>query len=105
VKLIDYQNGVKEYVLPTANNPQYLFTGLAGEVGEVCSLYAKAVRDTCPQHIVTNNLIKELGDVMWFVAMLCNYYGLDLEDVMESNLDKLSRRKANGTIQGSGDER
>ena len=40
-----YQFASKDFLLRSADNAQYLFTGLAGEVGEVCSLYAKAVRD------------------------------------------------------------
>ena len=101
---MNYQEDVKKYALTTANNPQYLFSGLAGEVGEVCSLYAKGIRDK-QGVVVSTDLAKELGDVLWFVAMLCNYYGLSMEDVMHYNLDKLEMRKAKGTLSGSGNDR
>lgn len=85
-------------------NPEYLFSGLAGEVGEVASLYAKAVRDT-EGDIALDKLEKELGDVLWFVATIASYHGLNIDNIMERNIEKLLSRQARQTLQGSGDDR
>jgi len=102
----EYQDKTAEFMLPTSKNPQYLFTGLAGEVGEVCSLYAKLVRDGT-QHfeVYGDKLSKELGDVLFFCSEIASYYGMSLQDIAEGNISKLSSRMARGTLQGSGDER
>lgn len=39
---------------------------------------------------------KELGDVMWYVAMICHAMGFDLDDVMQTNIDKLKARYPGG---------
>ena len=48
---------------------------------------------------------KELGDVAWYWARLHRELGLDPDLTFQNNLDKLTGRKARGTLQGSGDDR
>lgn len=81
--------------------------GLAKEAGEVAGKYAKAIRDNhgVIDHDRETAIVKELGDVMWFVAELATCLGVELEDVAQKNLDKLASRKARGVIGGSGDDR
>ena len=50
-------------------------------------------------------VMKELGDVMWNVARICTLLGTNLSAVMQMNIDKLNQRAQNGTIIGTGDER
>ena len=85
----------------------YPILGLAEEAGEVCGKFGKAIRDN---HAVIegerrNEIIKELGDVMWFVAELCTSLDVSLEEVMQKNIDKLTSRKERGVIHGEGDNR
>ena len=68
--------------------------GLTGEAGEVADLIKKSIFQESEFDIV--HLKKELGDVMWYIAMICNSTGLSLEDVMESNIDKLKKRYPKG---------
>ena len=81
--------------------------GLSEEAGEVAGKFAKAVRDN--QGVIDEErkaeIVKELGDVCWFLAEVCTVLHVDLEDVMQKNLDKLASRKARGVIHGSGDNR
>ena len=35
---------------------------------------------------------KEIGDVLWYVALACNTIGVNMEDVMEANVEKLRKR-------------
>jgi NTP pyrophosphatase (non-canonical NTP hydrolase) len=80
---------------------------LAEEAGEVAGKFAKAIRDSAGKVDEERKaaIVKELGDVMWFVAELATCLGVKLEDVAQKNLDKLASRKERGVIHGSGDDR
>ena len=39
---------------------------------------------------------KEMGDVLWYVAMMCESFGWNMEDVMQTNIDKLKARYPEG---------
>ena len=51
------------------------------------------------------DILKELGDVVFYATALANYFGSNLEEVKELNRDKLDDRAARGVIRGSGDNR
>ena len=95
-------------VTRTANcNYCYPVMGLAEEAGEVAGKYAKAVRD-CNGEIDYERkeaIIKELGDVTWFVAELCTLLNVSMEEVMQKNIDKLTSRGERNVLHGSGDDR
>lgn len=99
----EYQQKSWRYALDTSKNPLYLFTNLAGEVGELSSLVAKSVRDK--HDIDMDKFVKEAGDVLWMLSAICTYYGVYLDDVATTNLKKLEERKQRNTISGSGDNR
>lgn len=68
--------------------------GLSGEAGEVAEHIKKGVFH---QHgIDRDKLLKELGDVAWYLAALCTVLHADLGDVMQANIDKLRTRYPNG---------
>jgi NTP pyrophosphatase (non-canonical NTP hydrolase) len=71
--------------------------GLAGEAGEVADIIKKAVFH---QHgfdeATVSKLIKELGDVLWYVAALCTKLSVPMETVMECNIIKLEQRYPEG---------
>lgn len=99
IMLIAGQSTRMEYTYPAL--------GLAEEAGEVAGKFSKAVRDDkgyiSPER--KEEIKKELGDVLWFVAELCTCLDLNLTDVAQKNLDKLASRKERGVIHGSGDDR
>lgn len=112
------QQAYKTLAKSTAENISYLSFGLVAEVGEVADKIAKAVRrgdivinnnemifvrGNCSQF--TDGFVSELGDVLWFVAMMARRLGFSLEEVMRRNLDKLADRQARGVIIGDGDKR
>lgn len=68
--------------------------GLCGESGEVSDLLKKHIFHG--EDLDLDNLKKELGDVCWYIAMICNAAGLKLEDVMRGNIEKLKRRYPDG---------
>lgn len=76
--------------------------GLAGEVGEVMEKIKKQFRDDT---VDIDGLKLELGDVAFYWARICRYYGLNPSEVLAANIAKLDSRRARGTKRGSGDYR
>lgn len=69
--------------------------GLAGETGEVIELLKKAVRDKHDLNKVDRKeLVKELGDVLYYWMIICDRFKIDPEHVMKMNVDKLVKRRA-----------
>lgn len=68
--------------------------GLSGEVGEFNDMIKKWIFHE--KGLDKDHLKKELGDVMWYVAMICHSMGFDLDDVMQTNIDKLRARYPGG---------
>lgn len=99
-----YQSEAMSFRLPSAKLPTYPLFGLPGEVGELCSLVAKGLRDG-RKFDHDQNVKKELGDILWMVAAIAEDHGFTLEEIADCNIAKLSARKENNTIQGSGDDR
>ena len=99
-----YQEQAKATAIyPYGKAYRYLIAGLAGEVGEVSSIFAKHWRGDGP--LTSDNLEAELGDVLWFVAMLADEIGCNLSEVAQNNLNKLADRAERGKLKGSGDNR
>jgi len=70
------------------------------EAGEVAGKVKKQIRDG-----TESNIASEIGDVLWYCAMLANELNVNLGKIMEDNLYKLNDRKTRGTLRGSGDSR
>lgn len=81
--------------------------GIAGEAGEITEKWKKIVayKDGNLSDDDLQELAKELGDVVWYVAVLAHSLGLSLGDIMKGNVSKLSDRKTRGVIKGAGDNR
>ena len=85
----------------------YPTMGLVGEAGEVAEKVKKIYRDDggVISDAHREEVKKELGDVLWYVAQLAHELGLSLSEVAAHNLEKLASRKSRGVIGGSGDNR
>ena len=68
--------------------------GLSGEVGEFNDLIKKYIFHE--SDIDKVHLEKELGDIMWYIALVCDSLNLSLDDVMELNINKLKSRYPEG---------
>lgn len=81
--------------------------GLADESGEVLGKVKKLLRDK--SGLISDEdrseLLKELGDILWYVNSVSVLLGSSLEEVAQKNLDKLASRKERGVLKGSGDNR
>ena len=85
----------------------YPSLGLAGETGEVMEKIKKLIRDQDGKinDEFKKEISKEMGDVLWYLAVLAEHLGVRFEQVAEANVAKLSSRKQRGAIGGSGDDR
>ncbi|MGC8730279.1 MAG: nucleoside triphosphate pyrophosphohydrolase family protein [Candidatus Micrarchaeia archaeon] len=81
----------------------YPAIGLAGEVGELLNKIKKIARDNASLN--KEDVKLELGDILWYLSELAGSFGISMDNVAEANLEKLARRKSNGTLRGSGDQR
>lgn len=122
MELNEYQERAMSTCMGSCNNMAYSLTGLTAEVGEINDKIAKWVRKGLvsmrDNHLIIDGsvaseqkdamyeeLFKEIGDVLWFVAHIATQTGIYLEDVAQMNLDKLASRKERGVIDGNGDNR
>lgn len=98
---------LKTAIYPAEVKTLYPAMGLAGEAGEILNKLKKVYRDKGGEidDATEKALGAELGDVLWYVAVLANDLHLDLTVVAQQNLDKLADRASRGKIQGEGDER
>lgn len=80
---------------------------LNGEAGEVAEKIGKILRDKDGKysHEAKLEIIKELGDVLWYITATATDLGFNLSDVAKMNMEKILSRKERNKISGSGDNR
>ena len=119
--LHEYQEQAMKTCMKSSRNFSYMMLNLVGEVGELSSKVAKAIRKEEAaidyrgdlRHPSTRRIDdeleeamqKEAGDVLWQIAGLCHVMGWSLEAIAQQNLDKLASRQQRGVIEGNGDNR
>lgn len=103
----DYQKQALKTLLPSSNSISYVALGLTNEAGEVAGKIKKWIRDNDADidKLDKRAVADELGDVLWYAAMLAQLIGVDLSEVAKLNIDKLASRAARGKLTGSGDTR
>ena len=95
-------------IFPKNQALEYLALGLTSEAGEVAGKVKKLIRDGDDVEGFEMKKIaiaSEIGDVLWYCAMMAKEVGVPLNDIMKDNLKKLHGRKERGTLHGSGDNR
>ena len=95
-------------IFPEDKALEYLALGMTSEAGEVAGKVKKLIRDGGDKEgfeMKKLAIASEIGDVLWYCAMMAKEVGVPLNDIMKENLKKLHGRKERGTLQGSGDER
>lgn len=125
--LLDYQVQAKQTAIyPTEIGLAYTALGLVGECGEllekmqiealammaagkaarisgrVKKVYRDSKGDAGSRR---DDLIDEIGDVLWYLAMMSSELGTDLEEVAQRNLNKLQKRAVQNLLGGDGDHR
>lgn len=106
---------IKSGCYGTADWFAHITAKLAGETGEFMEHYGKAMRDDDWSPFkdgVKNlsaerreNLLKELGDICWYVVVIAKELGSNMTEVLLLNVKKREGRKQRGTLKGAGDNR
>ena len=109
MNLNDYQTAALRTAAPRDKKNEFfhLILGLVGESGEIAEKVKKIVRDQDSDlsKLDKDDLKKELGDVLWHIAVIADYFDIPLEDIGATNIAKLAYRLQRGVISGSGDNR
>ena len=95
-------------IFPKKQAMEYLTLGLTGESGEIANKVKKFIRDGAVKDEYLAKRIEigyEIGDVLWYCAVLAEELEMNLGHIMEKNLEKLADRHKRGKISGSGDNR
>ncbi|NQU98177.1 nucleoside triphosphate pyrophosphohydrolase family protein [Candidatus Woesearchaeota archaeon] len=67
--------------------------GVSGEAGDIGGCIKKTMSHDNDQ---TKGVRENIGDTMWYAAMICNFYGWNFEEVLEENIEKLKKRYKEG---------
>lgn len=120
VNLNTYQEQAAQFAINTDLN--HMMFGLVEEAGEAAGLLKRyhrgdekyqnlkviegdTITATFLNPLLRSSLEKELGDVLWYVAMTAHRLGLTLEQVATTNIHKLTDRQQRNVIKGEGDNR
>lgn len=108
VSLDEYQDFVESTWIPAATpmeNELRILMGIFGESGELAELVKKFYRDQGDPMEFRDLAEKEIGDILYYLAKIANFYDLTLQDCLNNNVLKLTSRKERNVITGSGDNR
>lgn len=106
--LNEYQcRALETAVYPEEYNIVYPALGMAGEAGEVADKVKKVIRDNNADFspLKCEEIAMEIGDVMWYCAVLADRIGYRLDTIARMNNRKLKSRQLRGKLGGSGDNR
>lgn len=106
--LNEYQQiALETAVYPKEYNITYPALGLAGEAGEVADKVKKVIRDNNADFspIKCEEIAMEIGDVLWYCAVLADRIGYRLDAIARMNNRKLKSRQLRGKLGGYGDNR
>lgn len=109
VSFQEFQNLAASYapVVSGVTDLSYAVMSLCGESGEVAEKVKRIYRgdEEAQSSKYNHEIAKELGDVLWCVAVACDFIGYPLEEVARMNIEKMESRSKRGKFQGTGDNR
>jgi NTP pyrophosphatase (non-canonical NTP hydrolase) len=108
--LDEYQKKALRTVISSDNEFRDLLhwvLGINGEAGEIAEKVKKIIRDKDGKVSEKDKeeMAKEVGDVLWYLAVFAHHLDVSFDDIGQANLKKLADRQKRGRLQGSGDNR
>ena len=97
--LKEYQKLCKKTAQGFKNKDKEIMTwglGVAGEAGDLAGCIKKTFSHKNNQ---TAGIRENLGDTLWYAAMICNFFNWDLDEVLGENIEKLKKRYSKGFSQ------
>lgn len=109
----DYQTAARRTAM--GNSLDHFVMGLSEEAGEVAGVMKRFHRGDDKYHepyrlaqlstFAKDKLKAEIGDVLWYIAMIADELEVPLEEIAQYNIDKLADRAKRNVITGTGDHR
>jgi len=99
--LREYQELCKKTVQSFEDKDKEIMTwglGMAGEAGDVAGCIKKTFSHKNDQK---EGIKENLGDTLWYAAMICNFFDWELEEVLTENIEKLKKRYPQGFSEGN----
>lgn len=78
------------YLSSQEENDLHMVLGMFTEVAEIADVFKKSL--AYDKKIDWVNVKEEIGDVMWYIANLCELHEWSLEEILQTNIDKLKAR-------------
>lgn len=92
MNLKEYQEACKRTAKKFDTNEKEILTwglGITGEAGDVASCIKKTFAHDNDQR---EGIKENLGDALWYAAMICNFFNWDFNEILEKNIEKLKER-------------
>lgn len=96
MNLNEYQKLCKNTAQDFENKEKEIMSwglGIVGEAGDVAGCIKKTFSHNNDQK---EGIRENIGDTLWYIAMICNFFSWDLEEVLEENIAKLKKRYPEG---------
>ena len=96
MNLKEYQKFCKKTAKKFKDKDKEILTwglGIAGESGDVAGCIKKTFVHNNDQK---SGIRENLGDTMWYIAMICSFFGWNLNDILKENIIKLKKRHPEG---------
>ncbi len=92
MKIEDYLKASERTLIDKGHDMNLLHAamGISTESGELMDAFKRKIFYGKALDVV--NVKEEIGDVMWYIAILLRELDLDFEDVLQVNIDKLKAR-------------
>ena len=97
MNLKEYQELAKKTAKKFSNRDLEISTwglGIAGEAGDVASCIKKVFAHENKE--AETGIRENLGDTLWYMAMICNFFNWNMDEVLEENIKKLEKRYPQG---------
>ena len=103
----EYEKAISKFdKYPEKWKPLIYIAGLCGESGEISDKLKKIIRDKDGKfEIRDEEILNELGDVLWYIVRLGSWFGYSFDEIIIANHEKLKSRWERKKIGGSGDRR
>ncbi len=96
MQLKEYQKLCKKTAKKFENKEKEIFSwglGIAGEAGDVAGCIKKTFSHNNDQK---DGIRENLGDTLWYMAMICNFFDWELSEILDENIQKLKKRYPQG---------
>lgn len=96
INLKEYQTLCKKTAKKFDNKEKEILTwglGIAGEAGDVAGCIKKTFSHDNDQK---EGIRENIGDTLWYMAMICNFFDWDMQEILEDNVKKLQKRYPDG---------